>query len=122
MLDSDTLAVFADVSSDGQVILPKEVRDYLGIGSGRPVALICKDNQVVMMSSARHAMDVLTERMEGKFEAAGLYTDEDVVALCKEIRREMYYEKYGVPAATETDQATALQLDRAADTVSQAAV
>jgi len=108
---NDTLVLTAKVMSNGQVILPKEMREALGVGSGGHVALVRKDKQVIMMNPVLHAMDVLTERMKGKFEAAGLHTDEDVMELVREIRYELEGIPYESPQAPQT-----------ADTVSQAAI
>ena len=106
-----TLAVTAKVMSNGQVVLPKDVREVLGIGSGGQVALVCKDNQVVMMNPVLYAMSVLQEGMEGEFEKAGLHTDDDVMDLVREIR----YELEGIPLDKVA------QAPRATGTVPQAA-
>jgi len=85
------------------------------------VTLVCKGNKVVVMNTVRYALDALCEGMEGEFEKAGLYTDDDVVALVKDIRREMHNEKQCAAAAQATNagQAAAPQADRVADSLLQ---
>jgi len=109
---NETLAVTAKIMSNGQVVLPKDVREVLGIGSGGQVALVCKDNQVLMMNPVLYAMSVLQEGMKGEAEKAGLHNDDDVMELVREIR----YELEGIPLVT------APQASQATDTVSQAVI
>ena len=54
-------------------------------GSGQPGD---QDNQVIMMNAAVYAMKMLQSSMKGEAEKAGLRSDEDVVALVKEMRSE----------------------------------
>jgi len=79
----------AKVMAKGQITLPKDIREVLGVGTGDRVTLICRDNQVVMMNAAIYAMNILQERMEGEFEKAGIHNDEDVMKLVKEVRDEI---------------------------------
>jgi AbrB family looped-hinge helix DNA binding protein len=79
----------AKVMAKGQITLPKDIREVLGVGTGDRVTLICKDNQVVMMNAAIYAMNMLQEGMKGEFEKAGIYNDDDVMKLVKEVRYEI---------------------------------
>jgi len=79
----------AKVMAKGQITLPKDIRDILGVGMGDRVTLICRDNQVVMMNAAVYAMNMLQEGMKGEFEKAGINSDEDVMELVKEVRSEI---------------------------------
>ena len=78
----------AKVMAKGQITLPKDIRESLGIGVGDRVTLIKHNNQVVMMNAAVYAMNVLQQAMEGEAEKAGLYSDDDVVDMIMEMRRE----------------------------------
>ena len=123
-MPADTMFVAtAKLMAKGQITLPKDVRDFLDLRPGDRLPLICKDGQVVLMNPVRHALDTLCDRMKGKFEEAGLYTDDDVVALCKEVRRDLYNEKYGATAttdaATDADKAATPKADRVAETPPQ---
>jgi len=109
----------AKLMAKGQITLPKDVREFLGLRPGDRVPLICKDGQVVLMNPVRYAFQILHEGMKGEAEKAGLYTDEDVVALCKEVRRDLYNEEYGATAAADTDKATSPKADRVAEAAPQ---
>ena len=78
----------AKVMAKGQITLPKDIRDALGVKTGDRVALISQDNQVIMMNAAVYAMKMLQTSMKGEAEKAGLRSDEDVVALIREMRSE----------------------------------
>ncbi|MDO5145669.1 MAG: AbrB/MazE/SpoVT family DNA-binding domain-containing protein [Eubacteriales bacterium] len=79
----------AKVMSKGQITIPKEIREQLGIGTGDRVTLICEDNQVVMMNAAVYAMRMLQDGMKDEAEKSGLETDEDIDALVREVRKEV---------------------------------
>ena len=76
----------AKVMAKGQITLPKDIREALGVKTGDRVTLISQDNQVIMMNSAIYAMKMLQSSMEGEAEEAGLRSDEDVVDLVKKMR------------------------------------
>lgn len=78
----------AKVMAKGQITLPKDIRDVLGVKSGDRVTLIHKDGQVVMMNSAVYAMKTLQSSMIGEAENGGLRSDEDVVDMIMEMRSE----------------------------------
>jgi len=78
----------AKVMSKGQITLPKTVRAALGLDTGDTVILIQRGEKVVMMNSAAYAMQVFQDAMAGEADRAGLKSDEDVVTLIKDLRRE----------------------------------
>lgn len=78
----------AKVMAKGQITLPKDIRDALGVQTGDRVTLIQKDDQVIMMNSAVYAMKMLQTAMEGEAEKAGLKSDEDVAAMIGDMRAE----------------------------------
>ena len=78
----------AKVMAKGQITLPKDIREALGVQTGDRVTLIRQDNQVIMMNSAVYAMKMLQTAMEGEPERAGLRPDEDVTKLVMEMRAE----------------------------------
>jgi AbrB family looped-hinge helix DNA binding protein len=78
----------AKVMAKGQITLPKDIRDALGLKTGDRVTLLRRDNQVIMMNSAIYAMKILQEAMDGEAERAGLNSDEDVINLIAEMRAE----------------------------------
>ena len=78
----------AKVMAKGQITLPKDIREALGVGTGDRVTLIKQNNRVIMMNSAIYAMKLLQQSMEGEAEKAGLRSDEDVVSMISELREE----------------------------------
>ena len=78
----------AKVMAKGQITLPKDIREALGVTTGDRVTLIKQADQVVMMNSAVYAMKVLQSSMAGEAEKAGLHSEEDVAALVTDMRSE----------------------------------
>lgn len=78
----------AKVMAKGQITLPKDIRDALGIKTGDRVTLIRQGNQVIMMNSAAYAMKVLQASMAGEAEIAGIHSESDVTDIIMEMRSE----------------------------------
>lgn len=78
----------AKVMSKGQVTIPKDVRDVLGIESGDRVTFVVENGTVRIVNSAIYAMQMLQNSLEGAAEKAGLTTEDDINALVKELRAE----------------------------------
>lgn len=78
----------AKVMAKGQITIPKDVRDVLGVSNGDRVTFIVEGNTVRMVNSAVYAMQVLQQEMTGEAERTGLTSEEDVMALVKELRSE----------------------------------
>ncbi len=76
----------AKVMAKGQITIPKDVREALGVSSGDRVSFIVEGSTVRIVNSAVYAMQVLQSEMAGEAERAGLNTDEDVMALVKALR------------------------------------
>lgn len=79
----------AKVMSKGQITLPKEIRDKLGLSTGDRVTLICEGDQVIMMNAAVYAMKMLQRGMDGQAENVGLETEESINELVAEVRKEV---------------------------------
>lgn len=69
----------ARVMSKGQVTIPKDVRDALGIDVGDRVTFIVDGNEVKVVNSAVYALMQLQKKMKGKANKANLFTEEDVI-------------------------------------------
>lgn len=78
----------AKVMAKGQITIPKDVRDVLGVASGDRVTFVVEGNTVRMINSAVYAMQMLQQEMAGEAERTGLTSEEDVMALVKELRNE----------------------------------
>ena len=76
----------AKVMSKGQITIPKDVRDVLGVTSGDRVTFVVEGNSVRIINSALYAMEILQNEMQA--ENSGLKTEEDVTTLVSELREE----------------------------------
>ena len=78
----------AKVMAKGQITIPKDVRDVLGVSNGDRVTFIVEGNTVRIVNSAVYAMQVLQHEMVGEAERTGLTSEDDVMALVNELRNE----------------------------------
>lgn len=78
----------AKVMSKGQVTIPKDVRKALGITYGDHISFIVNGNSAQIVNSAIYAMQILQADMQGEAKRVGLTSDEKIIELVKEIRRE----------------------------------
>lgn len=79
----------AKVMSKGQITIPVEIRKHLDLKPGDYVTFIISQEGLVRLTpSFVNGLEKLQEAMKGEAEKAGLYTEEDVVNLIKEMRRE----------------------------------
>lgn len=85
---ANTFVDNAKVMAKGQVTIPKDVREVLGVTSGDRITFIVEGNTVRIINSAVYAMQVLQREMLGEAERTGLTSDDDVVELVKELRDE----------------------------------
>ncbi len=78
----------AKVMSKGQITIPKDVRDILGVSSGDRVTFIIENDNVRIVNSAVYAMQMLQKDMKGEAERTNLISDEDIMNLVEEERNE----------------------------------
>ena len=78
----------AKVMAKGQVTIPKDVREVLGVASGDRISFIVEGSTVRIANSAVYAMKMLQEEMAGEAERASLTSDNDVMALVKQLKNE----------------------------------
>jgi antitoxin PrlF len=83
-----TFADNAKVMSKGQVTIPKEVREVLGVQSGDKVTFIVDGSTVRVVNAAVYAMRLLQEDMAGEAERADVTSEEDADAVIAQMRRE----------------------------------
>jgi len=76
----------AKVLAKGQVTIPKDVREVLGINNGDHISFIVEGNTVRMVNSAVYAMQILQKEMAGKAKKYGLGTETNVIKLVKKMR------------------------------------
>ena len=85
---ANTFVDNAKVMAKGQITIPKDVREVLGVTSGDRVTFIVEGNTVRIVNSAIYAMQVLQSEMSGEAERSGLTSDDDVMTLVKELLNE----------------------------------
>lgn len=78
----------AKVMAKGQITIPKDVREVLGVSNGDRVSFIVENGNVRIVNSAVYAMQMLQNEMRGEAKKAGLDSDEDIMAMVKEMRQE----------------------------------
>lgn len=78
----------AKVMAKGQVTIPKDIREVLGVSSGDRITFVVENGSVRVINSAIYAMQMLQAQMDGEAETAGIASDEDVMNLVKEVRAE----------------------------------
>ena len=72
----------------GQITIPKEIREVLGVTSGDRVMFVVENGTVRLINSAVYAMQMLQLQMAGEAKNAGLTSEEDILELVKEVRSE----------------------------------
>lgn len=78
----------AKVMSKGQVTIPKDVREILGISSGDRITFVVENGNVRLINYAVYAMQLLQAQMANEAENTGLTSDEAIMDLVKEVRAE----------------------------------
>jgi len=85
---ANTFVDNAKVMAKGQVTIPKDIREVLGVASGDRITFIVEGDSVRIVNSAVYAMQALQKEMAGEAVRTGLTSDDDVMALVKELRNE----------------------------------
>lgn len=85
----DMIVDMAKVMPKGQITIPKDIRDKLGVSPGDKVMVIWDGERVSMMNPIAYALKMIQKEMDGEAEKVGLGTEEEIVAYCKQIRKEL---------------------------------
>ena len=85
---TNTFVDNAKVMSKGQITIPKDVREVLGVSIGDRVTFIVEGSNVRIVNSAVYAMQILQQDMAGEAERTGLTSEDDIMALVEELRNE----------------------------------
>ena len=88
MSKSTVLINDARVMSKGQVTIPKNIREALGVSTGDRVTFILENDSVRVINSAVYAMQKFQEQMKGQAKKAGFTSEEDVSDWITNTRRE----------------------------------
>ena len=82
------------VSSKGQITIPIDIRKRLNLKEGDKVVFYEENGRVFIANASLVALKRMEKVMEGKAEKAGIKNEEDVVALVKEVRKELWEKNY----------------------------
>ena len=77
----------AKVMSKGQVTIPKNVREALGIQTGDRVTFVVEGNDVKVINSAVYTLEKFQREMAGKAASAGFINEDDVAEWITNSRR-----------------------------------
>ena len=78
----------AKVMSKGQVTIPKNIREALGITTGDRVTFIVENGTVKVVNSAIYAMQKFQQQMREQAKKAGFSSEDDIAAWITESRTE----------------------------------
>jgi len=84
----EILVESAKVLPKGQITLPKDVRQSLGLSEGDRVTFILQGDKAIMMNSSVYALRMLQDAMRGEAEEAGVLTEDDAANLMADLRRD----------------------------------
>ena len=79
----------AKITSNGQITLPLGIRQNLNLKDGGKVAFIEQNGVYTIINPLSLAIENAQKAFVGEADRLGLKTEEDIVNLVKEIRKEM---------------------------------
>lgn len=77
----------AKVTTKGQITIPKSIRELLDLKEGSKIIFIQKGKDIVIQNSAMLALEKIQKAFDGEAERLGLETEDDVVEMIKEFRK-----------------------------------
>ena len=77
----------AKVTTKGQVTIPKSIRELLDLKEGSKIIFIQKGQDIIIKNAAMLALERIQDAFDGEAERLGLETEEDVVEMIKEFRK-----------------------------------
>jgi AbrB family looped-hinge helix DNA binding protein len=81
------------IGEKGQLTVPKQFRDDLGLGMGSPFAVLRLGDGLILLPEQRR-FERLCERVSSSLTAVGL-TAKDILATIPEARNRVYARRYG---------------------------
>ena len=81
------------IGEKGQLTVPKQFREDLGLGIGAPFAVLRLGDGLILLPEQRR-FEQLCERVGARLTAAGL-TSEDILATLPEARNRVHAHRYG---------------------------
>ena len=84
----------AKITSKGQITIPVQIRRKLNLKDGGKVVFLTDGDRIVVENPTRLAIREAQVAFAGLAEELGLETEDDVVALVKEVRRGLWEQKH----------------------------
>ncbi|MCL5981698.1 MAG: AbrB/MazE/SpoVT family DNA-binding domain-containing protein [Firmicutes bacterium] len=84
----------AKITTRGQITIPVEIRKKLGVKDGDKVIFLEENGRIILGNAAMVALKNAQDAFAGEAERLGLKTEQDVVTLVKEVRREIWDERH----------------------------
>lgn len=83
----------AKITTKGQITIPIQIRRKLNLKDGDKVIFLEQSGKIVIENSTRVALMEAQEAFKGEAEHLGLKTEQDVVDMVKQIRKELQEEE-----------------------------
>jgi len=83
----------AKITMRGQITIPVEIRKKLNVKDGDKVIFIEENGRIIIENAAMIALKNAQDAFVGEAERLGLKTEQDIVDLVKEVRREIWEER-----------------------------
>lgn len=83
----------AKITAKGQITIPIQVRRKLNLKDGDKVVFMEQNGKIIVENSTRVALTEAQEAFRGEAERLDLKTEQDVVDMVKQIRKELREEK-----------------------------
>jgi len=84
----------AKITTRGQITIPAEIRKKLGVRDGDKVIFLEENGRIIMENAAMISLKNAQDAFSGEAERLGLKTEQDVVNLVKDVRRETWEENH----------------------------
>jgi AbrB family looped-hinge helix DNA binding protein len=84
----------AKITSKGQITIPIDIRKKLNLKDGDKVIFIEDGDKIIFANAAKIAFSKMQKAFEGEAERLSLKTEQDVVGMVDEIRKEIWEERY----------------------------
>lgn len=84
----------AKISSKGQITIPIAIRKKLNLKEGDKVLFLEENNKVFVTNASYEALKEFQDTMVEEAKKQGLKSEDDVNKMVKEVRRELWEEKY----------------------------
>lgn len=84
----------AKITMRGQITIPVEIRRKLGVKDGDKVIFIEENGRIIMENAAMIALKNAQAAFAGEADRVGLKTEQDVVDMVKDVRREVWEERH----------------------------